>query len=173
MTEYIGTETEKTFTIIDNNLKSSNPKDALGIKKVPFSNIPIPVIAEVGLGMLEGARKYGKFNWRTVGVRASVYYDACIRHLAQWYEGEDTDRDSGLSHVTKAICCLVVLRDSMLAGNLTDDRPPSYGYDPDDVEDSNWTVRLNKLTEEIIKKYPTVREANTQLDHRTTGNGIE
>jgi hypothetical protein len=32
---------------------------------------------------------------------------------------------SGLSHIDKAIASLIVLRDSMLQGNWTDDRPPS------------------------------------------------
>ncbi|MCM0035904.1 MAG: DUF5664 domain-containing protein, partial [Burkholderiaceae bacterium] len=54
----------------------------------------------------------------------SVYYDATIRHLFAWWEGEDLDPDSGMSHITKAIASLTVLRDSMIQGMSTDDRPP-------------------------------------------------
>lgn len=104
--------------------KPSNPKDAVGIRKAPLSVVPMNVIAEVGVGMLEGASKYGRHNYRGVGVRSSVYFDAAMRHMVAWWEGEDVDPDSGLSHVTKAICTLVVLRDAMLAGRLRDDRPP-------------------------------------------------
>ena len=48
-----------------------------------------------------------------------------MRHLVGWWEGEDLDPDSGLSHVTKAIASLVVLRDAMLNGKCEDDRPPA------------------------------------------------
>ncbi len=34
------------------------------------------------------------------------------------------DPDSGMSHITKAIATLVVLRDAMLQDKFTDDRPP-------------------------------------------------
>lgn len=104
--------------------KPSNPKDLIGIRKAPFSTVSGAVMAEVGTAMLEGAAKYGRHNYRVVGVRASVYYDATMRHLVGWWEGEDIDPDSGLSHVTKAIASLVVLRDAMLNGKCEDDRPP-------------------------------------------------
>jgi len=137
------------------NSKDTNPKDAVGTKKVPFSTLPAKVLAEVGLALLEGARKYGRHNYRAVGVRASVYYDASLRHLTQWWEGEDIDPDSGLSHVTKAIAGLVVLRDSMMMGNWKDDRPPK-------IKDG-WVQELNKKAAEIIEKYPNALEPYTEV----------
>jgi len=107
-----------------NNEKLSNPKDACGIRKAPMSVVPMSVVAELGVAMLEGACKYGRSNYRAIGVRGSVYFDAGMRHLISWWEGEDIDPDSGLSHVTKAIASLVVLRDAMMQGKFTDDRPP-------------------------------------------------
>lgn len=103
--------------------KPTNPKDAIGVSKAPMSVVPATVLAEVGLGMMEGALKYGRHNWRDAGVRTSVYYDATLRHMMRWWEGEDIDPDSGLSHITKAICSLVVLRDAMIFDNVNDDRP--------------------------------------------------
>jgi hypothetical protein len=134
--------------------KPSNPKDSLGIKKVPFSTVPSEVTAEVGLAMLEGALKYGRHNYRVVGVRASVYYDAALRHLTSWWEGQDLDPDSGLSHVTKALACLYVLRDSQLIGNWVDDRPP--------VLPDTWVADLNKRAEELLAKYPEPKKAFTK-----------
>jgi hypothetical protein len=124
--------------------KPSNPKDMVGIKKVPFSVISAAVTAEVGVGMLEGGCKYGRHNYRAVGVRASVYYDATMRHLTAWWEGEDIDCDSGMSHVTKAICSLFVLRDAMINDMWEDDRAPSC---PEFYND------LNKKVEEILERY--------------------
>lgn len=127
--------------------KETNPKDAVGTGKVPFSTVPAAVMAEVGLAMLEGARKYGRHNYRVAGVRASVYYDAMFRHLTAWWEGEDIDPDSGLPHTIKAIACLVVLRDSQMQGNWVDDRPP--------VTPNGWQKTLNDKAREILEKYPT------------------
>jgi len=107
-----------------NETKLTNPKDMVGIRKAPMSTVPANVVAEVGVAMLEGASKYGRHNYRIAGVRASVYYDSTMRHLMSWWEGEDIDPDSDLSHITKAITSLVVLRDAMLQDMCTDDRPP-------------------------------------------------
>lgn len=105
--------------------KPTNPKDIVGIRKAPMSTVSAAVMAEIGVSMLEGAAKYGRHNYRSAGVRASVYYDATIRHLFSWWEGENVDPDSGMSHITKAITSLVVLRDAMIQGKVTDDRAPS------------------------------------------------
>lgn len=127
--------------------KETNPKDAVGIRKAPMSCVPAPVLMEVALGMMEGARKYGRHNYRKSGVRASVYYDATMRHLMDWWEGTDNDPDSGLSHVTKAITALVVLRDAMMNGMWADDRPPQF-------KDKEWLKKMNAAASAIIDKYP-------------------
>lgn len=126
--------------------KDSNPKDAIGSRKVGLSMLPRQVLYEVALAMLEGSLKYARHNYRIAGVRASVYYDANGRHLDAWWEGQDNDPGSGLHHIVKAIASLVVLRDSMLAGNWSDDRPPSIG-------DPNWLSYLNKEAERIIDAF--------------------
>jgi hypothetical protein len=108
----------------DPGSKATNPKDAIGALKAKFSTIPAGVMFEIGLALLEGAVKYGRHNYRGVGVRASVYYDAAMGHLADWWEGQDLDPDSGFNHVVKSIASLVVLRDAMLQDKLEDDRPP-------------------------------------------------
>lgn len=135
--------------------KPTNPKEAVGIAKPPVSTISHAVIGELGLAMMEGARKYGRHNYRPMGVRASVYIDALYRHVfLQWWEGEDIDEESGISHITKAIATLMVLRDSMIQGNWTDDRPPKTP--------AGFYDELKKKAEEIIAKYPKCKEAFTQ-----------
>lgn len=134
--------------------KPSNPKDNVGIKKTPMSTVPTGVLMEVGVAMLEGSLKYGRHNYRSIGVRSSVYYDAALRHLAAWWEGEDTDPDSGLSHITKCIAGLVVLRDAMRQGKLNDDRPPPEA-------NKEWMRELNKAVDELFDKYPEPKAAYT------------
>lgn len=139
--------------------KPTNPKDAAGsLKAFVFSVIPQRVVAELGLALLEGALKYSRHNYRRAGVRASVYVDATGRHLAAWWEGQDTDPDSGLSHVTKAIASLTVLRDSMLQGNWVDDRPPKAS----DAED--WIKAMNAKAAEIIARNPAPKPPCTEID---------
>lgn len=127
--------------------KPSNPKDVVGIRKAPMSTVSALVLAEVGVAMLEGAVKYGRHNYRAVGVRASVYYDATRRHLDKWWEGEDLDPDSSLSHITKAITSLVVLRDAMLQGKIEDDRPLQHA----DV--GEFYKRLDMMSSHIIDQH--------------------
>lgn len=142
------------------NTKDTNPKDAIGIKKVPISTVPCGPILLAGLAMLEGARKYGRHNYRAAGVRASVYYDAAVgRHIMPWWEGQDIDPDSGLNHLDKAIAALIVLRDSMLSGNWVDDRP---------IRNPLNLPEMNKLAAEIIERYPDAKEPFTEAG-RTRG----
>lgn len=129
---------------MNNSQKPSNPKDLVGVCKAPMSTVSAPVLAEVGVAMLEGALKYGRHNYRAVGVRASIYYDATMRHLMGWWEGQDIDPDSGMSHITKAITSLVVLRDAMIQGELEDDRPPTS---------PEFYTKLNKQVAELMEKY--------------------
>lgn len=126
--------------------KETNPKDACGVRKAPTHFIPNGVIYELGLAMLEGALKYGGHNYRVAGVRASIYYDACRRHLDAFWEGVDIDPGSGLPHIVKAIACLAVLRDSQHMGNWTDDRPPRL---PGGLN----TAAMDKMAGDIIDTY--------------------
>lgn len=140
-------------------MKPTNPKDAIGALKAKLSVIPAGVLFELGLALLEGACKYGRHNYRGVGVRASVYYDATMGHLMDWWEGEDIDEDSELSHVTKALASLTVLRDAMLQGKLTDDRPPRSKVRKRD---------FNELARRIIE-----RHADKNPHHWTINDPIE
>lgn len=134
--------------------KPANPKDAIGIKKSYQSVIPLPVLHEVGLAMLEGALKYRRHNYRVMGVRAGTYYDACRRHIDCWWEGEDIDPDSGLPHLAKAMACLVILRDAHRQGKLTDDRPPRT--------DQGWMEEINRMAAALVARYPNPEDAFTQ-----------
>jgi hypothetical protein len=124
--------------------KLTNPKDMVGVRKAPMSTVPANVLAEIGVAMLEGSVKYGRHNYRAAGVRASVYYDALMRHLMSWWEGEDMDPDSGMNHITKALSCLVVLRDAQMQQMYTDDRPP---------KSKDFYEELHQKTAIILDKY--------------------
>lgn len=174
-------ERENNRLVQQSGAKPSNPKDALGIMKVPYSTIPATVLAELGIAMLEGALKYGRHNYRAIGVRASVYYDANVaRHMALFWEGEDEDPDTcalaetdtgfyngegksvirgtGISHLTKAIAGLVVLRDAQIQGKFVDDRPPRTK--------AGWQNELNKKVKALLVKYPNAVKPYVEGDER-------
>lgn len=131
--------------------KDTNPKDAIGCKKPPLSTLPWPVIFEAGAAMLEGACKYRRHNYRIAGVRASIYFDAVMRHMVQWWEGVDIDADSGVHHITKAIASLLVLRDAMMNDMVVDDRPPKFDQDPGRVK---WMKLAQERVDDILERYP-------------------
>lgn len=137
--------------------KESNPKDMVGVRKAPMSTVSGAVLAELGVAMLEGASKYGRHNYRAVGVSAAVYYDATMRHLIGWWEGEDVDPDSGLSHVTKAIASLVVLRDAMIQSKFTDDRPP---------RSASFYPALNAGAAQIVDRYADLKPVHYTISFR-------
>lgn len=140
--------------------KPTNPKDSIGIRKAPMSTVSAAVLSEIGVGMLEGAAKYGRHNYREAGVRASVYYDAALRHLFSWWEGEDIDPDSGMSHITKALACLTVFRDAQIQDMWEDDRPP---------KSKNFYEDLNKKAGQILDKYKDMKPKHvTELNKTKT-----
>lgn len=102
--------------------KPSNPKDVIGSDKLPVHLWPQSATALGSLALLDGALKYGRGNFRAIGVRASIYKDALDRHMGAWFEGEDNDPDSGLPHLAHALACLAILADAQAAGKLNDDR---------------------------------------------------
>lgn len=145
-------------------VKETNPKDAVGVKKWrQYCTVPTTVLWELGVAMLEGARKYGRHNYRVAGVRASVYVDAAKGHIDQWWEGEDIDEESKLSHITKAIASLVVMRDAMIQGKFVDDRPPKTDL-------NKLRAELQAAVDSIFERIPEAKDAYLEGDqHGTDG----
>jgi hypothetical protein len=100
----------------------TNPKDRLGIKKVPLSLVPMAGLIYEALAFAEGAAKYGEFNWRRKAVRRRVYLEAILRHTLAALAGEDLDPDSRLPHEAKIRACCGIILDARECGNLIDDR---------------------------------------------------
>ena len=108
--------------------KPMNPKDIIGSDKLPLHLWPTTATALGCLAFLDGALKYGRSNFRVVGVRASISCDAAKRHLDAWFEGEEEDPQSGLPHLAHALACIAIMVDAAAAGKLNDDRMAPGGY---------------------------------------------
>jgi hypothetical protein len=144
-----------------------NPKDSVGCTKPPLHCIPTPVLFEVGMGMFEGGWKYREANWRKIGVRASIYYDAAMRHLIAWWEGEDIDPASNIHHISKVISCLSVLRDCQMQAeygsgvDYKDDRPPKSH-----VPMSAMETQFMAIVERLQKDHGNRKEPYTEISHK-------
>ena len=93
-------------------------------KKTPIALVPPAAIILEAEAMLDGARKYGPFNWRT-GPRVSAMerMSAAMRHILSWMDGEEAAEDSLVSHLAHARADLGIVLDAQLCGVLDDDRP--------------------------------------------------
>lgn len=124
----------------DQQTKETNPKDRVGSTKAPLSLVPSTAMTVAALAHADGALKYGAWNWRYAGVRASIYLDAAERHILAWTHGEEVDPDSGVHHLGHALACLNILVDAQVVGKLVDDRPPVHPAVPQLVRDASHTV---------------------------------
>lgn len=109
-----------------------NPKDIVGLKKVQLSVVPPVSIIYEALAMqygaflapkADGTFGYGPFNWRDQPISASQYYSAMLRHLMDWWDGENLAPDSLVHHLGHLKAGAGIVLDAMEVGVLKDDRP--------------------------------------------------
>ena len=140
--------------------KDTNPKDAIGSTKLDMGLIPDSALVELALAFTEGALKYGRFNWRIAGVRASIYHAAIQRHRAKWWNGEDQDSKTRIKHLASIMACCAILIDAEQAGLLTDDRPPLDAALTNQVDTAEAHVRfLKDLLKDFSPHQYTIADA--------------
>ena len=118
-----------------------NPKDIVGNTKLPLNLVPPTAMAQISLALLDGALKYGFWNWRAAGIDSSVYIDAALRHIEKWNSGENIDQDSDLPHLAHALATLCIIVDAAACGKLKDTRAPAVDIGP----------YFDKLTPHILR----------------------
>jgi hypothetical protein len=107
-------------------LKGINPKDKLGLKKIPLRLTPPTAYIYQSMahnlgGLVKG---YGPYNWRDkkAPVRYSVYLEAIFRHMLLAMDGEDMDDESLAPHEASIMAGCSIIMDAKLNNNLVDDR---------------------------------------------------
>ena len=90
--------------------KYDAPKQAVKFDacKPPLGLISRTALEEEAKVMAFGAQKYGRDNWRA-GMDFSRLVDAALRHVYAFADGEDNDKETGLSHLAHARCCMAFL----------------------------------------------------------------
>lgn len=108
-------------------VKDTNPKDAAATTRIPLWLLSPIAKAHWALAQFAGMLKYGAWNWRVAGVRASIYCSAANRHLDAYLSGEELDPVDGTHHLANVMACCAIILDAKAAGKLVDDRPPMVG----------------------------------------------
>ena len=103
-------------------MNTTDPKAEAGSKKCPMHLLPPVGLEQVARAHGCGATKYGPYNWRENGIKASTYEAAIMRHFTAWRNGEDDDQDSGLSHLAHIGASINIMLDAIAVGKLHDDR---------------------------------------------------
>lgn len=154
------------------NTKASNPKEAFGSAKVPVGLVPDSAIIEESLAFLEGALKYGRYNWRIAGVRASTYNDAMERHRKRWWNGQDRDPLTRVRELASIRACCAILIDSEICGMLNDDRPPRADLNSLLDQDMENVAHLKELFKDHSPKQFTIADSQpTEAERRAANNG--
>jgi hypothetical protein len=77
--------------------------------KPDWSLLPFKAVSETVDVLTFGAKKYGPENWRLVPNAKKRYLAAAFRHVVAYAMGEKKDPESGLSHLSHALCCLLFI----------------------------------------------------------------
>lgn len=76
--------------------------------KVGLQLLPFEALEEIAKVLDFGAQKYAAHKWRD-GMKWSRLLGALLRHTFAWARGQDTDPETGRSHLAHAGCCVVFL----------------------------------------------------------------
>jgi hypothetical protein len=105
---------------------SKKDKKTDGVKhdqqKIRWDLVPYDAVNEIAKVLTFGAAKYEARNWEK-GMDWSRAFGALQRHLTRWFHGQDKDKETKLTHLANAGCCLFFLLAWELRQVGNDDRP--------------------------------------------------
>jgi hypothetical protein len=105
----------------------NNPKATVGSLKCPLHLVPPALAIGAAEALINGADKYGAYNFRESQIAANVYTAAILRHLYAYMDGEDNAEDSGVHHLKHIAATIGIMLDAMAVGTFDDNRPAKGG----------------------------------------------
>ncbi len=88
-------------------------KSKKGIKhdkgKREWSLLPLSIVGYIADVFTFGAKEYSECGWQTVPNAKKRYYDALMRHIEKYQNGERQDKKSKLPTLAHAACCIIIL----------------------------------------------------------------
>jgi hypothetical protein len=116
-------------------------------QKIRWDLVPFDAVNEIAKVLTFGAEKYAARNWEK-GMDWSRAFGALQRHLTRWFHGQDKDKETRLTHLANAGCCLFFLLAWELRKVGTDDRPK---LNPKVLEHMDSTEFMNGVFELLNK----------------------
>lgn len=77
--------------------------------KLQWHLLPIEPLRQIVRVLQHGAEKYEPNNWQKLENPRERYYNALLRHIFAWRDGEKYDTDSGLHHLAHAGANIIFL----------------------------------------------------------------
>lgn len=90
-------------------------------EKAEYHLIPLECLPHVGRVLKHGARKYDAHNWRK-GMKWSRLFNSTLRHLYDWWRGQDQDPETGEYHLAHVLANVMFLLSYQINSNGEDDR---------------------------------------------------
>lgn len=90
--------------------------------KLPLELVPVSAITGMAEVLQAGAKKYAPRNWER-GMHWSVCYASMMRHMLKWFNGQDLDEETGLSHLKHVLTNAAFLIQYTETCPHLDDRP--------------------------------------------------
>ncbi len=120
----ITSDTNDSVAVEGGEVRVTSPTGGTkGQKNVRLHAIPWESLAELGRVYAYGESKYDDYNYRK-GYQWSLTFDAMVRHIWQFWGGDDRDNESGLHHMAHAGWHCMTLLFFSITKRGVDDRPP-------------------------------------------------
>jgi hypothetical protein len=100
-----------------------NPKDAVGRRKPDLALIPGTALIYMSTAFMDGAIKYGPYNYRTTAVSMWTYLSPITRHFLAFLDGQNFDPKTKVHHLAYVMANCAIILDSTEQGIMVDDRP--------------------------------------------------
>lgn len=116
-------EPEPSFDHVKGEVRTvSRTGGEKGVKPARFDLVPVGPLTTVAKLYGKGAEKYDDHNWMR-GYEWSKSYAALMRHVTQFWSGEDLDPDTQLPHLASVVFHAFALMHYMDEHRPFDDRP--------------------------------------------------
>src|SRR4030042_294071 len=82
-------------------------------EKLDYTILSIPAIRALTRVLMYGAKKYDRFGWRdcTDIIAIDIYKESLLRHVMDYIDGLEKDKDSGLPTVAHIMANAMILLD--------------------------------------------------------------
>lgn len=77
--------------------------------KLRWDLLPIEEIEDVVKILTFGAQKYSANSWQQLEDGQNRYFAALMRHIVEYRKGNPKDEESGLHHLSHALCNVIFL----------------------------------------------------------------